>query len=299
MRTENLALFISVVQHGSFSSVAKLNDLPRANVSRRIAELEEELGVTLFNRTTRHLSLTPIGQLYYNDITVAMDALDQAHNNLKAANEVPSGKVKFGLPPSSDMRTTKLIGDFQALYPEIEIELFMTSGSYSNFHQLGLDVALHAGELTPSDLVVQKFAEFSSRIVASPQFIEQHGVPMELAALAHLPCVCLRWPDGELEDEWETLKGKVKVQRKLTTNSLGLLLKIVLDGQAAGFIPDLISHFHIDSGELINILPQYQSAPTNAYIVFPKRDGLPLANQLFIDYLKAELPSSVRLTRSM
>ncbi|WP_026973277.1 LysR family transcriptional regulator [Aliagarivorans marinus] len=293
MRTESLSLFISVVEHGSFSAVAKILELPRANVSRRIAELEQELGVTLFNRTTRHLSLTPLGQLYYNDVTVAMNALTQAQSNLTQATQAPSGRVKWGLPPTADIRTTQLVADFQALYPDIDVEMFVTSDSYSNFFRLGLDVAIHAGELTPSDLVVHKIAESSNRIVASPEFIESHGRPLDLNSLQALPCVCIRWPQGVLEDVWVTQNGQVKVRPTLATNSLELLLKIVLQGRAIGFLPELLALPHIQQGELIDVLPAYVSTPMDAYLVYPKRDGLPLANQLFIDFLKTELPKQL------
>lgn len=299
MRTGNLALFINVVKQGSFSSVAKSMDLPRANVSRRIAELEHVLGVTLFNRTTRHLSLTPMGKLYYKDVCVAMDALNRAQSNLSAATHAPSGRVKWGLPPTADTRSSQLAADFQAIYPDVEVEIFITSDSYSNFFDLGLDVAIHAGELAPSDLLAHQFATSSKVFVASPTFTEQYGIPLSLEELSGLPSICMRWPDGELENEWVTVQGRVKVTPKLTTNSLDLMQKMLLSGSGVGFLPDLLANPHIHQGTLINILPHATSHPLGAYLVYPKREGLPLATQLFIDYLKTELPRQILLSHNL
>ncbi|GEA62290.1 LysR family transcriptional regulator [Vibrio comitans] len=297
MRTENLELFIRVVDLGSFAAVAKLLELPRANVSRRIAELEAELGIILFNRSTRHLSLTPLGQQFYKDTSRVVDAWTLALNNLTAATNAPSGCVKLGMPPSNDIRILSLIAEFQSRFPDIEVELHYTHNGYQDFHRVGLDIALHYGEVGASDLIAKKVATSTKKIIASPGFIERYGPPNVLQDLSVMPCACYRWPSGEVEDLWETNTGRVKVNRKIVTNNYDTLLKAIIDGMGVGYVPALLAQSALKNNEIVQILPGEELEASDAYIVYPKRDGLTLAHQLLVDYLNLEIPKLISSSR--
>ncbi|WP_394240775.1 LysR family transcriptional regulator [Vibrio astriarenae] len=293
MRTGNLELFVKVAELGSFSAVAKLEGLPRANVSRRIAELEQELEITLFNRSTRHLSLTPLGKLFFGDISVALNAMTTAHNNLKSASSKPTGRVKLGLPPTNDIRILSLIDTFQSKYPEIEVELHYTHNCYQEFYNGGLDIGLHYGEIEPSDLIAKKLASSTKKLVVSPSYIKRYGEPSSLEELSTFPCACYRWPNGEVEDNWVTNSGSIKVNRKIVSNNFDMLLRAISDGMGVGYLPGTLIQDALNRGDIVQIIPTIESEVTNAYIVYPKRGGVTLANQLLTDFLVEEIPNLI------
>ncbi len=297
MRVEDLELFVLVAEAGSFSAAANRLDLPRANVSRRIGELEKTLGSQLFYRTTRSLNLTPLGEGYYHDICVALEAVNRANENLKAQHSTPSGKLRLGSVPNSEYSLSPLIAKFQAEYPQIEIELFFTHNAYDDFFTQSLDLALHAGELRDSNFIARRVADFTKRIYASPAYLAKRGYPANLQDLAEHSCLCYRWPNGELERVWRTNLDEIELQPKISTNHIGLIKHEMIQGHGVGFMPSFLVSTEVKSGQLVPILEKHWSEQMPVWLIYPDRKGMTSAHRAAIDFMLKHIPEYVELSR--
>ncbi|MFA0543933.1 LysR family transcriptional regulator, partial [Vibrio sp. 10N.222.52.B7] len=156
MKIADLKLFTTVVELGSFTAAANALDLPRANVSRRINDLEKSLGIQLFFRTTRSLSLTKSGELYYKELLNALSALDKANHVASNLSEVAHGQIKIGLlPETSDIMQSTLF-KFQDMYPKVELDIRNISNAFVDMYRQGLDLAMHGGTLSDANVVARK-----------------------------------------------------------------------------------------------------------------------------------------------
>ena len=192
MKIADLKLFTTVVELGSFTAAANALDLPRANVSRRINDLEKSLGIQLFFRTTRSLSLTKSGELYYKELLNALSALDKANHVASNLSEVAHGQIKIGLlPETSDIMQSTLF-KFQDMYPKVELDIRNISNAFVDMYRQGLDLAMHGGTLSDANVVARKVMVLQRIFVASPEFLEKQGKPSNLRELSNYPFVLLQ-----------------------------------------------------------------------------------------------------------
>ncbi|MGF1874601.1 LysR family transcriptional regulator [Photobacterium frigidiphilum] len=293
MRIDDLKLFTTVVQLGSFTAAANAMDLPRANVSRRIGELEKSLNAQLFFRTTRKLRLSQHGEAYYKEVLTVLEAYQKANDTLLKLDDRPVGKVKLGLLPESDEAIQHILYQFQDMYPEIDLDIRSTNSCYTDMYEQGLDLAIHAGKLHDSSFVARHIAQLGRMLLASPSYIEQYGMPNTLAELATHQCICYRWPDGTLEDNWDLIDEEVKVKSRLASNNIGFIRRAMLDGRGIGILPPLLALASMESGALVRVLPQYQSRADDVWLLYPDRHGISRATRLLIDLLLQELPKKL------
>lgn len=289
IRIIDLKLFTKVVQLGSFTAAANALDLPAANVSRRIKDLEKSFNTQLFHRTTRKLCLTQVGEEYYRELLQALDALDKANDLLISSNDKPVGKIRLGLPPETDVTIQSILIEFQEQYPDIELDVRFTNSSHSEIIDKGLDVALFVGKQPDSRLVARHAKKVSRILVASPKYIKQYGSPKDLDDIVkHHHCLCYRWPDGSLDDVWDLVEAKVQVTSRLSSDNLGYLYRSALAGQGIGFLPVLLLGQDLESDKLVQILPQFQSKLEDVWLVYPDRRGVSRIARLLIDFLLEE-----------
>ena len=296
MRIEDLKLFTIVVKLGSFTAAATALDLPRANVSRRIGELEKSLNAQLFFRTTRQLRLTQHGEAYYHELLTVLDGFEQAKNKLLDVDEKPVGKVKLGFLPESDEALQPALAKFQQLYPDIELDLRFTNNYVNDIYSQGLDFVLHAGKVKDSGFIARKILSLGRGMYASPDYVAEHGSPSNLAELSQHQTVCYRWPDGALDDNWDLITDSVKVNCKVSCNHMGFIRRAIVGGQGIGFMPPLFALAAIESQQLVRILPEYESKKEDVWLIYPDRKGISLPTRLLIDFLLQEIPERAALS---
>ncbi|MGS0675685.1 LysR family transcriptional regulator [Shewanella sp. 0m-4] len=296
MRIEDLKLFTIVVKLGSFTAAATALDLPRANVSRRIGDLEKSLNAQLFFRTTRQLRLTQHGETYYHDLLGVLDGFEQAKNKLLDLDEKPVGKVKVGFLPESDEALQPALAKFQLLYPDIELDLRFTNNYVNDIYNQGLDFVLHAGKIKDSGFIARKILSLGRGMYASPEYIAKHGAPTTLAQLSAHQTICYRWPDGTLDDNWDLISETIKVNCRLSANHMGLVRRAIVGGQGIGFMPPLFALAAIESQNLVRILPEYESKKEDVWLIYPDRKGISLPTRLLIDFLLQEIPERASLS---
>ena len=295
MKIENLKLFTTVVELGSFTAAADALDLPRANVSRRINELEADLKFQLLFRTTRRLSLTKSGEIYYNKLLIALDALENANNAaMSTLSSSVQGRIKLGLLPESGKHIQHLLFTFQDLYPDVQLDIRSIHNGNEELYQFGLDLAIHGGRLNNSNVVAKKIMDVNRILVATPDYLEKYGTPETIQELINHPFICYRWPTGEIDNQWSSEDHNLSVQPTIITDNMGFVIQSVLRHRGLCFIPSLMVEEELENKQLIPLFANEFNESEEVWLLYPQRKALTHVSQLFIDFLIQEM-SKIKL----
>ncbi|GAB2663002.1 LysR family transcriptional regulator [Vibrio panuliri] len=290
MKIDDLKLFVKVVELGSFTAAANALDLPRANVSRRISELESKLSVPLFHRTTRSLSLTNQGEIYHQELLKALALFDHASHAINQSDERVSGKIKLGMLSETHDVLQPILFDFIDQHPDVELDVRVIQNGFIDMYQQGLDIAFHGGGLIDSDLIARKILPLDRCLVAAPSYITQHGLADTIQALAEHTALCFRWPNGEVDNRWQFAEGEIKVSSKFVSNSIAFIKDSALSGRGIAFLPRILVAKELESGGLVHILQQYKATAEHGYLLYPQPRTLNLASRALIQHLIQEIP---------
>ncbi|GAB3477106.1 LysR family transcriptional regulator [Marinomonas epiphytica] len=289
-----LTVFRRVVELESFQGVAKDLKLSKAAITKNIAELESAMGVPLINRTTRQFSVTEAGQKYYREVCDALDTLDQAEQNLFFNKSSSLGKLKIGAPLSLGVTLiNQLICAFSDAYPNIAIEVVMDDKQLDLVSQ-GVDVAIRAaGEMADSSLKSRKLADLTRTLCASPQYLAQTEAihaPMDL--LAHQ---CLGYSLSS-SNTWCFSQGSEKAEvipkmSNFTVNNSLALVQAACRHKGVLLTLDLYVDQQLNTGELVQVLPNWQAEPRALYAVYPSSRTHSKLVRHFIDFLLDQFAS--------
>jgi DNA-binding transcriptional LysR family regulator len=279
-----IPLFMEVARQKGFTKAADVLNMPLSTVSRRIAELEKELGLPLFFRNSRKVELTENGRLFYaHGVTIATEA-NAAMDDLKNNLERPSGIIRLVLPSEVYHEFLKgKLGYFAAKWPGIELHIYI-SNRWVDLHFDEYDLNIRSGNLPDSDLKIRKLFTLQPALYASKKLFESYPVPVNPVDIARLPCI-VRFQDG---NEWvfhkESQRETVTIQSKYMVDSNSVALDLALPGAGvAWLIPAQVHQYEI-SGELIRLLPEWRHASVNLSVVMANT-LLPQRIRLFVDYL--------------
>ncbi|MGY3859323.1 LysR substrate-binding domain-containing protein [Aeromonas intestinalis] len=289
MRIDDLKLFLSVVELGGFTSAADALNIPRSNVSRRIKDLETELNAKLLTRTTRRLTMTPVGLEYYNNLQHIISQLDQTHEQIRTQSHQPVGNIKIGLLNDSDIFIHDIIKCFLTRYPKINIELHLSSVGYRDILNYGLDASIHIGDVIDNSFVARTIMPFTRKLYASREYVARHGRPACLADLHHHNVLVTRLPDGQLDNKLTFNHGEILINSRMISNSSYYIRHAVSEGDGIAVLPELTMRAQVESGAIIDLLPEYETTLDNIWLVYPSRKGLSYAARLFIDYVLEEV----------
>ncbi|MBT5497604.1 MAG: LysR family transcriptional regulator [Alphaproteobacteria bacterium] len=281
--------FARTVESGSFSAAGRQTGVAPSSVSRHIAELEEELGARLFHRTTRKLSLTESGSLYYEHVLRILAAIDDAKLALSSLDGAPSGVLRVTAPgPIARQLTARVLPGFLEQYPAIQV-LWLVSDHLVDLVEQRLDVALRLGRLQDSSLTARTIGNSRRIVCASPDYVARHGKPACPADLAAHSCVLFREHPGRNRWEFAGPEGSVGVDvgGAIISNHVDTLISAAVAGIGICMLPDWNMGMELAEGKLIELLPDYElipsSTPVNA--VFPYQHQVPPKLRVFIDYL--------------
>ena len=283
-----MAIFVQVVDHGSFSAAAKKLGITKSAVSQQINLLEEALGTRLLHRTTRQLNLTEAGEMYIEGCRQMIDAADGANQLIGQYSKEPSGTLKISC--SHDFAADHLVpllGPFMEKYPKLSLEID-GSDEVINLVEERVDLAIRIGRLSESGWIARKIGEAEEVIVASPSYLESHGAPLTPAELASHYWVAFtrRTQPYQLLLQGPTgTQQKVRLYGRAHTNSAPSMREMVKAGMGIGKILKLMVKQELESGQLVQILPEYRSEAAGIYAVYPQRTFLPLKVRAVIDYL--------------
>ncbi len=288
MKIKDLRLFLSVVELGSFAAAASAIDAPRALVSRRIGELEAELGSKLFTRTTRKLSLTSTGENYYQQLMEIVPRLESLNESVRNQRNTPTGSVKLGLIGDADIIAHNLLQDFLHTYPQITLETHVSHSGYRDILTHGLDACVHIGDIQDNSFIARPLIRICRKLYASPDYIATNGAPVSLDDLDHHALIISRWFNGELDNRWKFNFGEYRAYSRLISNSSHYVKHAVLCGAGISLLSELSVIGELESGSLVEVLPDHEVYIDDAWLVYPSRKGMTHATRLLIDSIMNE-----------
>ena len=289
----DLYFFVQAVDHGGFAPAARSLGMPKSRLSRRIALLEERLGARLVQRTTRRFVVTEIGQEYYRHCVAMLVEADAADEAIARVRSEPRGLVKVSCPSALVyFHVGDMLGRFMTANPQVEVHLECTNRSVDVINE-GFDVALRARfpPLEDSDLVMRVLGSSRHRLIASPALLSHHSVPMVPADLAALPSVDLGPPHGEHVwslDGPDGAHAQVPHRPRLVVDDMVALCFAARNGVGVAQLPTMMIGDELESGRLVDVLPQWAPRSRIVHAVFPSRRGLLPSVRALIDHLAKE-----------
>jgi len=289
----DLAYFVHVIDHGGFAPAGRALGEPKSKLSRRIAKLEERLGVQLIKRTTRQFMVTEIGQNYYRHCRAMLVEARAAQEEIDLTRAEPCGIVRMTCPVGLlHASVAGVLTKFMTRYPLVELHLEATDRRVDLVGEpIDLAIRVRPTPFEDSELVMRTLGNRRQCVVASPGLIKQTIAPTNPAELAQLPSLGLGQPPGEFE--W-TLNGpdKQQVRIKHQPRYITLDMLALRDAAVAGLgvvqLPHMVVHAALASGELIELLPMWTPRTEQIHIVFSSRRGMLLSVRTLIDFLVAE-----------
>lgn len=284
------AVFVRVVQAGSFSAAARQLGLPTSTISTRVARLEKRLGVTLLQRTTRKLNLTEAGALYFEHASMGLGYLLEAEAALDEARQQPQGVLKVTAPADlGDVLLGSLIAQMQQTYPALSLELMLTQ-SYVDLVAEGVDVAIRTGELRDSSLIAKSLGTIQWALFASPNYLQEAGQIATPTDLAQHQCVQFT---SMGRHHWELQRGttaiRVPLAARTLVNSIGVVRAMAESGQGVALLPTFICQPTVQAGGLQRVLPEWRGQADAVHLVYPKQRFMPPKLRGFIDLAVAQL----------
>lgn len=287
---DNIRMFVRVYELGSMSAAARDQRTSPAVSSSRIAELERHLGVRLFNRTTRALHPTEHGRLFYDGARGILESISEAEGTVMEAAQTPKGTLFVAAPLGLGRRViAPAIPAFRALYPEVDIRLRL-SDRIVDVTTEGLDLALHLGPLSDSDLKVRVIAECPRVLVAAPQYVEARGNPSCGAQLLQdkHDCLNLRFP-GAQEFQWtlQTSSGpkRYEITGPLESDDGDVLTEWALMGCGIILKPRFEVAHHLASGALVEVGLDTPPLPAQLACLSPSRRHRDPKLKVFADFI--------------
>jgi DNA-binding transcriptional LysR family regulator len=289
--TDDLAIFVRVVELGSLSAAGRDMRLSAAVVSNRIARLEKDVGTRLLNRTTRHVSLTEDGARYYEHCVVILNELEQAESALDAITAEPRGPIKVTMPSVfGRLHVAPHVPRFLEKHPQMQVRLHLTD-TLVDLIQERIDLAIRIAELTDSTAIVRKLANNRRLIVASPDYLQRHGTPKVPEDLLDHNCLLLRFP-GSRQYRW-TVRGPdgpitLRVTGTMDSNSGEALRDWCLAGHGLALksLWEIVDD--LNEERLVPVLTDYPPPGHAICALYPHSQHAPPRVRVFIDFL-AEL----------
>lgn len=288
--------YSAVVEAGSFTAAADRLGLSKSFVSKRITELEHQLGVRLLYRTTRKLSLSDEGARFYNHCRLIMAEAESARAEIMESHGNPRGMIRMTVPQSLLISGVgKVLLEFQRQYPDIELNV-IASGRVEDLVEAGIDIALRIGQLEDSTLISRRLIDCAFHVVASPQYLETFGEPTQPVDLTQHNCIV--YGDSRLGRSWpfQMPDGEaltVKVQGTLICNDGHLVVDAAVAGQGVAFGPDFLFKKYVDVGDLQLLLSRYYRQKTAISALYPLNRNLSRRVRVLIDFLTDHISGSL------
>ncbi len=299
MDIKELRLFIETAHAGSFAAVARAHDLDPSSISRTIAGLEAELGIRLFHRTTRKLSLTEAGDIYLRQIEPLIEDLTRAGDAALAVSTEPAGILRITCSVAFGHECIMpLIGQFHQEFPNLKLELLVTDSNIDLVTER-IDLAIRMAASIDENVIGTKLMETRYRVCASPEYIREHGRPATPLTLSEHSCLLFMLPDYRTRWYFRDKSGQiseVQVKGNIEISNALAIKAGALAGHGPALLADWLIDRHIASGELVDLFPKYDVTATTfdtaAWLLYPSKAYLPNKVRVAIDFLKREFANT-------
>jgi LysR family transcriptional activator of dmlA len=290
--SSELAFFVLLAKHANLSATARQLDLTPPAVTKRLAMLEQRLGVRLVNRTTRRLSLTSEGEIYLAHASRILAEINEMEDLVSSSRATPRGLLRVNAPLGFGRTTlAPLMSKYAKRHPEVEVQLELTDRPIDLVEQ-GFDLAVRFGELPDTRLSARRLLPNRRFLCASPTYLQKHGVPQTLADLSSHRCIIHRQND-DAYGIWRFTRNRktevVKVHGALSSNDGDIVLGWALDGHGLLIRSEWNLVKYLESGRLQVVLPAYKLPEADLFAFYPSRRNLSARVRTFIDFLVAEI----------
>jgi DNA-binding transcriptional LysR family regulator len=258
----SLVVFAQVVEANSFSGAARILKMPISTVSRRIAELENQLGMRLIERSTRRLRLTDAGSEVLEHARHVAELSDAVDGTASKIMSQVSGTLRLASPPSiSDTLLAPIVGAFQKSYPDVRVQVFITDRIVDHLSE-GVDITFRVGDLEDSSLVARRILKYRHQLVASPEYIRKHKPPRNPKELLHHKLLAFSFWKPRCQWNFVHISGKGKetiaFQPYLSMNDYAGLATALLAGAGIGDLPPVVQPALLKDGRLVEIMPKWK-----------------------------------------
>ncbi|QEL24362.1 LysR family transcriptional regulator [Bosea sp. F3-2] len=290
-----LTAFVRTADLGSFVAAGRVLGLSASAVGKAVTKLEQQLGIRLFQRSTRSLRLTEEGRAFHERCRRILDDLDDARAMLARTLDVPRGRLRVSAPIVSYHLLLPVLPEFMARYPEIEVDLDFNDRLVDLIDE-GVDVAIRSGDLPDSRLMARTLRPFQMLLCAAPSYLERHGKPECPRDLDGHLGVRFRYPNSGKTQAWPLtlLAGEpeLRVRTVLTCNNMEALRGATVAGLGIGCMPDFLARDALAKGELRTLLDARIDAPGNFSLIWPSNRNLSPKVRVFVDFIGERLFST-------
>jgi len=283
---ELLTAFVAVADSGSFTAAATKLGRDASVVSRRVSQLEEELGVSLFSRTTRRVVLTEVGARYHQRVQGLLEELSVASREASDIAASPQGMFRVSVPVTFGRQwIAPLLPRFLASHPHIRLDV-RSSDRFVDVVAEGFDVAIRVGRLQDSSLTARKIASYRNLLVAAPTYLEAHGKPRTPEDLKSHACIGFTgyagWPDWSLSKAGK--RKTIRPQGPLVADNSEIVLSAAIAGAGITFTSDWLAGPALRAGKLREVLPGWGGkGQGGVYAVLPPGRLVPAKTRLFVE----------------
>jgi DNA-binding transcriptional LysR family regulator len=291
--------FLQTAESGSFTAASAVLGISAVAVGKNVAALEAELGVRLFQRTTRQLQLTDEGRLLVEQCSSPMRDLEFAYKSIRQRAQSPNGLVRItSVTPFARGIVQPLLPMIAEQFPKIQVELVLDDKVVDMVAD-GFDIGIRVGQMLQPTLIARPIAALNFVVVGAPSYFRTNGIPKELDDLARHKCLSSRsgnqdeTPDQTLNGLWRLGDFKsptiAKVPASLLSNDVAVLLSCALQGQGLFYCPLPLVVPHLRKGELQVALPQWVGHGLSAFLHYPSRRNLPARVKVIVDFMLRNL----------
>ncbi|MBV1909030.1 MAG: LysR family transcriptional regulator [Kangiellaceae bacterium] len=286
-KLSNMKAFAVVAQTNNFAHAAKQLGIAPSVVSKRIKDLESDLGALLFQRTTRKISLTEMGYNYLEHCRRILDELEEVEESIRYRTQMAIGEIKLAAPLSFAIKTLgPAVSNFLELYPEVTIKTYLADKQVDLIEE-GYDVSIRIGELADSSLIAKKLVDCKRVVCASDTYLSKNGTPQSPSDL--IQHNCLSYTNLLEGKNWPFIVNGNKrlqpVQGRFHSDNGDLLSEAVIAGCGISMLPSFIVDAAVNRGDLKVVLQEFESPDFVAYAVYPNRRHLSNRVRLLIEFL--------------
>jgi DNA-binding transcriptional LysR family regulator len=284
-------VFVQVAETRSFVAAGRLLGVSASAVGKRVARLEEKLGVRLFHRSTRSVTLTAEGMLFLERSRRILSEIEAAEQELSQASATPRGRLRVSLPLVSSL-VLPVLGDFMAAYPEIELDLDFTDRMVDVIEE-GFDAVVRTGSAADSRLTARRLGTFRSLLVASPEYLAQRGVPRTPNDLLGHACLHYRYPNSGKLEAWPLRRAAGEPELSLPTtmicNNIETRVCFALRGRGIACLPEFAIREALADGRLLPVLANYVERTGSFHVLWSASRQPSPKVRVLVDFLAARV----------
>jgi len=287
----DLMVFIRIVETGSLTKTGELLSIPKSTISRKISRLEDHLGVQLLHRTTRAVTVTDDGALFYEYCARCIGVLRDGERAVQSKQQTPQGVIKLALPYVLERSfIAPLVTEFLTKYPDVRMVATLTDNPVASLKG-GFDLAVTQGPLMDSTLIATKLGDAEFGLYASPLYLERSGMPQSHIDLPRFDLLAAH--NDDRRESWTLQQGAqevtVEFKPRFICNDLMLLRHAILAGLGIASLPSYICKHDLARGKMVEVLPGSQTSDISFYAVFPDHQVMPARIRALIDFFVAKL----------